>query len=216
MHHFEYRGDELYAEDVSVREIAEAVGTPTYVYSYATLERHYQVFDAALAGEPHLICFSMKANSNLAVLMALVGWGAGLDIVSGGELFRALRAGVDPRKIVFSGVGKREDEIESALGAGILAFNVESRDELEAIDHVAGRLGKRAPISMRVNPDVDAQTHPYISTGLKQNKFGVPVAQARQDYRWAAGRKSLEVVGIDCHIGSQLTDIKRIKNAMPR
>jgi len=166
MHHFDYRGDELHCEGVSLRDIAARVGTPTYVYSTATLERHFHVFDSAFVGRKHLVCFSVKANSNLAVLRALASWGAGADIVSGGELYRALRAGVPPSKIVFSGVGKRDEEIEYALETGILAFNVESMEELDAIDRVAGRCGKRAPIAVRVNPDVDAETHPYISTGL--------------------------------------------------
>ena len=186
MHHFDYREGELHCEDVPLARIAEEVGTPTYVYSHATLARHYRVFDDAFAGHPHVVCYAMKANSNLAVLRTLVSMGAGVDIVSGGELYRALRAGADPRKIVFSGVGKRVDEIEAALRAGILSFNVESHDELEAIDAVAGRLGRRAPVSLRVNPDVDAETHPYISTGLKENKFGIPIAEARQEYRFAS------------------------------
>src|SRR5437867_1912168 len=183
MHHFQYKGSDLYCEDVPLARIAEAAGTPTYVYSYATLERHFKVFDDALSQgktKRHLICYSMKANSNLAVLRALISWGAGVDTVSKGEIFRALRAGADPKKIVFSGVGKRDDEIEYALERGILAFNVESAAELEAIERVAGAMNQRAPISLRVNPDVDAQTHPYISTGLKKNKFGIPVAIARK------------------------------------
>src|SRR5262249_23489852 len=152
-------------EGVPLRAIAERVGTPTYVYSYATLERHFKVFDDAFQGRKHIVCFSMKANSNLAVLRAMVSWGAGVDIVSGGELYRALKVGADPKKIVFSGVGKRDDEIEYAIRSGILAFNVESHMELEAIERVAARIGMRAPVSLRVNPDVDAETHPYISTG---------------------------------------------------
>lgn len=216
MHFFDYRDGALFAEDVPLAEIAAKVGTPTYVYSHATLERHYRVFDAALASLPHLICYSMKANSNLAVLRAMVALGAGVDIVSGGELQRALRAGADPKKIVFSGVGKTEAEIEAALDAGILAFNVESHDELEAIDRVASRVGKVAPISIRVNPDVDAETHPYISTGLKKNKFGIPYARVREEYRWAAGRVSLKVVGVDCHIGSQLTKVAPFRDAVAR
>src|SRR5437867_8050190 len=180
MHHFEYRGDDLFCEGVSLASLAAEVGTPTYVYSYATLMRHFRVFDDAFQGRKHIVCYSMKANSNLAVLRALISWGAGVDTVSKGEIFRALRAGADPKKIVFSGVGKRDDEIEYALERGILAFNVESAAELEAIERVAGAMNQRAPISLRVNPDVDAQTHPYISTGLKKNKFGIPVAIARK------------------------------------
>jgi diaminopimelate decarboxylase len=220
MHHFEYRGDELYCEDVPLRRIAEQVGTPVYVYSHATLERHFRVFDRALNGgsstRRHLVCYSVKANSNLAVLKALISFGAGVDTVSKGEIFRALKAGVDPKKIVFSGVGKRDDEIEYALAQDILAFNVESHAELDAIERVAARMGKRAPISLRVNPDVDAQTHPYISTGLKKNKFGIPVAWARDEFRYAMKQPHLEVVGLDCHIGSQLTKTSPFQDAIAR
>jgi diaminopimelate decarboxylase len=216
MHHFEYRGDELYCEQVPLAKIAAEVGTPVYVYSHATLERHYRVFDDALQGHKHIICYSAKANSNLAVLRSLVVLGAGVDTVSRGEIFRALKAGADPKKIVFSGVGKREDEIEYALIQGILAFNVESVGELHAIERVAARVGKRAPISLRVNPDVDAQTHPYISTGLKKNKFGIPVTQAQQTYAEAASLPHLEIVGLDCHIGSQLTKTSPFRDAIAR
>jgi diaminopimelate decarboxylase len=216
MHHFEYRGDDLYCEQVPLGRIAAEVGTPVYVYSHATLERHFQVFDKALAGHKHIICYSAKANSNLAVLRALVALGAGVDTVSRGEIFRALKVGADPRTIVFSGVGKREDEIAYALEQNILAFNVESVGELHAIERVAAKMGKRAPISLRVNPDVDAQTHPYISTGLKKNKFGIPVALARQTFVEARGLPHLEVVGIDCHIGSQLTKTSPFKDAIAR
>src|SRR5262249_38895479 len=182
MHHFEYRGDELYCENVPLAKIAAEVGTPGYVYSHATLERHFKVFDGALGKHKQINLYSVKANSNLAVLRTLVAMGAGVDTVSRGEIFRALKVGADPKKIVFSGVGKREDEIAYALEVGILAFNVESTSELHAIERVAGKLGKRAPISLRVNPDVDAETHPYISTGLKKNKFGIPVAEARRTF----------------------------------
>ena len=216
MHFFEYKGDELYCEQVPLAKIAAEVGTPVYVYSYATLERHYKVFDNALAAHKHIICYSVKANSNLAVLRALVAMGAGVDTVSRGEIFRALAVGADPKKIVFSGVGKREDEIAYALEQGILAFNVESTSELHAIERVAARLGKRAPISLRVNPDVDAETHPYISTGLKKNKFGIPVAEAKKTFLEARGMKHVEVVGIDCHIGSQLTKTSPFKDAIAR
>src|SRR4051812_23731389 len=216
MHYFEYRGDELYCEQVPLAKIAAEVGSPVYVYSHATLERHYKVFDDALAGHKHLICYAMKANSNLAVLRTLVALGAGVDTVSKGEIFRALKAGADPKKIVFSGVGKRDDEIEYALEQNILAFNVESVSELHAIERVAARVGKKAPISLRVNPDVDAQTHPYISTGLKKNKFGIAVTQARETYNLARGMGHLEIVGLDCHIGSQLTKTSPFKDAIAR
>ena len=216
MNHFHYKGDELYCEDVPLREIAAKVGTPVYIYSHATLERHFKVFDQAFSAKKHLICYSVKANSNLAVLRALFSWGAGADIVSGGELYRALRAGCDPKKIVFSGVGKREDEIETALETGILAFNVESEAELEVINRVAGRVGVKAPISLRVNPDVDAETHPYISTGLKKNKFGISMSRAREAYQIAKKLPNLTIVGIDCHIGSQLTKTSPFKDAIER
>ncbi|HEY1584124.1 MAG TPA: diaminopimelate decarboxylase, partial [Polyangia bacterium] len=216
MHHFEYKGDELYCENVPLAKIAAEVGTPVYVYSHATLERHYKVFDGALGSHKHIICYSVKANSNLAVLRALVAMGAGVDTVSRGEIFRALKVGADPKKIVFSGVGKRDDEIEYALEVGILAFNVESTSELHAIERVAARVGKKAPISLRVNPDVDAQTHPYISTGLKKNKFGIAVTQARAAYAEARGLPHLEIVGLDCHIGSQLTKTTPFKDAIAR
>ena len=216
MHHFEQKGGELHCEEVPLARIAAEYGTPTYVYSHATLARHFRVFDEAFAGHQHVICYSMKANSNLAVLRALVALGAGVDIVSGGELYRAMQVRADPNKIVFSGVGKREWEIEYALDVGILAFNVESHSELEAIARVAARLGKRAPISLRVNPDVDAETHPYISTGMKKNKFGIPIAQALGEYRFAAASPHLEIVGIDCHIGSQLTKVTPFRDAIAR
>jgi diaminopimelate decarboxylase len=216
MHHFQYRGPELYCEDVALAKIAEEVGTPVYVYSHSTLERHFRVFDDALAGRPHMVCYSMKANSNLAVLRSLISWGAGVDTVSRGEIYRALKAGADPKKIVFSGVGKREDEIEYAIEVGILAFNVESHGELEAIERVAARMNRKAPVSLRVNPDVDAQTHPYISTGLKKNKFGIPVAWAREEFAAAMKLPHIQVVGIDCHIGSQLTKTSPFKDAIVR
>ena len=216
MHHFQYRGSELYCEDVPLAKIAAEVGTPVYVYSHATLERHFRVFDDALAGKPHLVCYSVKANSNLAVLRTLVALGAGVDTVSRGEIHRALKAGADAKKIVFSGVGKRDDEIEYALTVGILAFNVESHGELEAIERVAARMNKQAPISLRVNPDVDAQTHPYISTGLKKNKFGIPVAKAREEFAFAMKQPHLDVIGIDCQIGSQLTKTSPFKDAIAR
>ena len=175
MHHFQQRHGELYAENVPLREIAARAGTPCYVYSLATLRRHYRVFDEAFAGTPHLVCFSVKANSNLAVLRTFARAGSGFDIVSGGELFRALKAGADPGKIVFSGVGKTHEEIRDALRAGILMFNVESPGELDVINAVAGELGTKARVALRVNPDVDPKTHPYISTGLKKSKFGIHI-----------------------------------------
>jgi diaminopimelate decarboxylase len=216
MHHFEYKNDQLFCENVALEKIAAEVGTPCYVYSLATLERHFKVFDEAFTNRKHLICYSVKANSNLAILRALARLGAGFDIVSGGELYRALRAGADPKKIVFSGVGKRDDEIEFALETGILLFNVESHDELVAIDRVAGRVSKKAPISLRVNPDVDAETHPYISTGLKKNKFGIAFSRAREEYRFARGLANIVIRGIDCHIGSQLTKVSPFRDAINR
>lgn len=216
MNHFQYQGDELFCEAVPLAKIAREVGTPTYVYSHATLERHLRVFDSAFAAHHHLVCYSVKANSNLAILRALFRLGAGADIVSAGELFRALRAGCDPQKIVFSGVGKRPDEIEYALETGMLCFNVESEGELGAIEGVAAKLGVRAPIALRVNPDVDAETHPYISTGLKKNKFGISVDAARRAYQAARQMPHLWLRGIDCHIGSQLTKTAPFRDAIGR
>ncbi|MBI3073942.1 MAG: diaminopimelate decarboxylase [Deltaproteobacteria bacterium] len=207
MNHFQYRNGELSCEEVPLARIADEVGTPTYVYSRATMERHFHAFDGAFAGTPHVTCFAMKANSNLEVLRLFAALGSGADIVSGGELYRARKAGVPADKIVYSGVGKTEDEIAYALSEGILMFNVESEDELRAIDRVAARVGKRAPISIRVNPDVDPKTHPYIATGLKKSKFGVAYGEARRVYRVARGLTHLDVVGLDCHIGSQLTEV---------
>lgn len=216
MHHFKNRRGEMVCEGVPLRRIAEAVGTPVYVYSHATLSHHYKVFDDAFSGIPHVVCYSMKANSNGSVIRTFTSLGSGVDVVSGGELARALAAGAPPSKIVYSGVGKQVREIEEAIRRGILMFNVESREELETIDAVAGRMRKRAPIALRVNPDVDPKTHPYISTGLKQNKFGIPIGQALKDYEWAGTRKHIEVVGIDCHIGSQLTEIAPFVDAAAR
>ncbi len=214
MNHFQYQGNDLYCEDVAVKDIAAQVGTPFYLYSHATLSRHMEAFTSAFASVPHLVCYSIKANSNLAVLKTFVNLGAGFDMVSGGELFRAQQVGCDPRKIVYSGVGKTEPEIEAALNADILMFNVESPQELETIDRVAGRLGKKAGIAIRVNPDVDPQTHPYISTGMKKAKFGINIAQALEDYRRAAALPNLEVIGVDCHIGSQLTKLSPFVDAI--
>lgn len=206
MNHFEYRDGELHCEEVALREIAETYGTPTYVYSHATFTRHYQVFEKALAAFDHLICFSVKANSNLAVLHLLASMGAGADIVSGGELARALKADIPANKIVFSGVGKSAEEMRAALAAEILIFNVESQAELELLNEVAASVGKRARVSLRINPNVDAKTHPYISTGLQQNKFGIPWSVAKESYQRAASLANIEVLGVDCHIGSQLVD----------
>ncbi len=216
MHYFHYRGPELYAEEVPIAWIAEEVGTPVYIYSLATLLRHYRVFDQAFAPIPHLVCFSVKANSNLAVLRTFVREGSGFDVVSGGELFRALRAGADPQKIVFSGVGKTREEIAFALREGILMFNVESSQELDTIHAVAQSLGKKAPVSLRVNPDVDPQTHPYIATGLKKSKFGIDISSSLKEYERARSLPYLEVVGVDCHIGSQLTTVPPFVDALAR
>jgi len=216
MDHFLYQEGELYAEEVPLRGIAEAFGTPCYVYSRATLERHWRAFDQAFREHPHLICFAVKANSNLAVLDVLARLGAGFDIVSVGELERVLAAGGDPAKVIFSGVGKREDEIRRALEVGIRCFNVESESELRRIDRIAGELGTRAPVALRVNPDVDARSHPYISTGLKENKFGIDIHAADEVYQLAAGLPNLRVSGIDCHIGSQLTELAPFLDALAR
>ncbi len=216
MDHFNYRGDALYAEDVPVADIAAEFGTPCFVYSRATLERHFQVYAQALKGCPHLICYAVKANSNLAVLRLLADLGAGFDIVSGGELARVIAAGGDPAKVIFSGLGKSVQEIRQALELGIHCFNLESEAELERIDAIAAELGRVAPISLRVNPDVDAGTHPYISTGLRENKFGIASDIAVDVYRRAASMKSVQVVGIDCHIGSQLTSTQPFLDAIER
>ncbi|MET0093763.1 MAG: diaminopimelate decarboxylase [Sedimenticola sp.] len=216
MDHFQYRGDRLHAEEVPLEQIAETYGTPCYVYSRATLERHWRAFDNAFQEHPHLVCYAVKANSNLAVLNLLARLGSGFDIVSVGELERVLAAGGDPGKVVFSGVGKRADEMRRALEVGIRCFNVESAAELERLDRVAGEMGVRAPVAIRVNPDVDAQTHPYISTGLKENKFGVDINQALEVYRRAAELPNLEISGVDCHIGSQLTQVAPFLDALDR
>jgi diaminopimelate decarboxylase len=216
MHHFEYRAGEMFAEGVPLKRIAKEVGTPVYIYSLATLRRHYQVFDRAFAKVRHIVCFSVKANSNLALLRAFANEGSGFDIVSGGELFRALKVGADPRKIVFSGVGKKKEEIEYALNTGILMFNVESEPELVALNEIAAGVGKKAPISLRINPDVDPQTHPYISTGMKKAKFGVDIKKSIETYKRAAALKNIDVVGVDCHIGSQLTSVAPFVDALAK
>jgi len=216
MNHFEYRAGEMFAEGVPLKRIGREVGTPVYVYSLATLKRHFQVFDQAFAKVPHIVCFSVKANSNLALLRAFAKQGSGFDIVSGGELFRALKAGGDPKKIVFSGVGKKKHEIEYALNTGILMFNVESDEELTALNEIAAGIGKKAPISLRVNPDVDPQTHPYISTGMKKAKFGVDIKKSLETYKKAVALANIDVVGVDCHIGSQLTSLTPFVDALAK
>ena len=216
MDHFGYRQDRLYAEEVPLSAIAERVGTPCYIYSRATLERHYQVFDEAFGEWPHHICFAVKANGNLAVLQVLERLGAGFDIVSGGELARVLAAGGRASDVVFSGVGKSSDEIAKALTAGVRILSIESGEELERVNAVALSLGHKAPIGIRINPDVDPNTHPYIATGLRENKFGVPAADAPALYRKANAMAGIEVVGIGCHIGSQLTEIAPFCDAVER
>ena len=205
MRHFEYRDGELRAEEVSLTRLAEEVGTPFYVYSHETLSRHFRVFDEAFASVSRLICFAMKSNSNLAILRLFGAMGGGLDIVSGGELFRALKAGVPADRIVFAGVGKSDEEIAFALERGVLLFNVESEEELANVGAVASRLGKRARVAIRVNPDVDPRTHPYIATGLRKSKFGIDIGRAREQYRKAAALDGVEPAGVHCHIGSQIT-----------
>lgn len=213
---FTHRNDEMYCEDVPVRDIVDAVGTPVYVYSLARLRDAFRAFDDAFADTRRLVCFSVKANSNLAVLRSFVNEGSGFDIVSGGELFRVLEAGADPGKVVFSGVGKTREEMEYALRSGVLMFNVESEQEMEALDRVAGGMGVAAPVSFRINPDVDPKTHPYIATGMKQSKFGIGVGPAAEAYRRAVSLPHVKVVGVDCHIGSQLTSTRPFSDAAAR
>jgi diaminopimelate decarboxylase len=207
MHDFQYQGEHLYCEEFPIQAMAKEVGTPFYLYSLHTLESHFKGFDSAFSKVEHLICFSAKANSNLAILRAFVRLGGGVDVVSGGELFRAMKAGAQPDKIVYSGVGKRPEEIEYALEFPILMFNVESSQELVAIDQIAGKMGTQAPISLRVNPDVDPRTHPYVSTGLKKNKFGINIQKSIAEYELANTLPNVKVIGVSCHIGSQLTDM---------
>lgn len=216
MHHFHYHQDELYCEGIPLRQLAEAVGTPCYVYSHTTLCQHFRIFDEAFAEVPHQICFSAKSNSNIAILSLIGSLGGGADIVSGGELFRARRAGIPADRIVYSGVGKTESEIDYALRQGILMFNIESTQELEAINARAGVLGCKAPIALRVNPDVDPKTHPYVSTGLKKNKFGIDLDTAVKAYEQARHLEAVEILGVDCHIGSQLTEITPFVDALQR
>ena len=216
MDFFDYQSDRLFAEQVDLQELAATFGTPLYVYSRATLERHWNAFDQALGEHRHLVCYAVKANSNVAVLALLARLGSGFDIVSAGELARVLHAGGDPSKVVFSGVGKTLVEMEQALEAGIRCFNVESSAELKRLNEVAATHGVLAPVSLRVNPDVDANTHPYISTGLKENKFGIPVEYALDAYQQAADAGHLRIEGVDCHIGSQLTEISPFVDALDR
>src|SRR2546429_1046340 len=214
MHYFQYQAGELYCEDVPLARIAADMGTPVYVYSERTLERHVHVFDEAFQAVPHLICYAVKANSNINILRRFAQWGTGFDIVSGGELFRVLRACGSAAKDIFAGVGKTPDEIRYALDAGILFFNVESSTELELIHQIARDVGRRAPISIRANPDVDPRTHPYISTGMQKHKFGISLPEARELYRHTRNLSNLDVVGVQCHIGSQITEMGPFEEAL--
>ena len=216
MDFFQYKNEQLYVEDLPVKQLAEEFGTPLYIYSCATLERHWHAFDSALGKHPHLICYAVKANSNIGILNVMAKLGSGFDIVSQGELERVLAAGGEASKVVFSGVAKSRAEIMRALEVGIRCFNVESIAELHHINQIAGEMGKVAPISLRVNPDVDAHTHPYISTGLKENKFGVSVDEAREVYKLAATLPHVKITGMDCHIGSQLTELQPFLDATDR
>ena len=216
MDFFQYKNEQLYVEDLPVKQLAEEFGTPLYIYSRATLERHWHAFDSALGDHPHLICYAVKANSNIGILNVMAKLGSGFDIVSQGELERVLAAGGEASKVVFSGVAKSRAEIMRALEVGIRCFNVESVAELHHINQIAGEMGKMAPISLRVNPDVDAHTHPYISTGLKENKFGVSVDEAREVYKLAATLPHVKITGMDCHIGSQLTELQPFLDATDR
>src|SRR3989475_3664393 len=214
MHHFHYQDGELHCEEVRLEQIAAEVGTPAYIYSEATLSRHVRVFDEAFQPVPHLICYAVKANSNINILRRFAQWGTGFDIVSGGELFRVLRAGGSAAKVIFAGVGKTPDEIRYALDEGILFFNVESSAELELIHQIARDAGKREPISIRANPDVDPRTHPYISTGMQKHKFGISLPEARELYRHARNLSHVDVVGVQCHLGSQITEMGPFEEAL--
>lgn len=216
MHDFEYRDGELHCERVPLSRIAKEIGTPCYIYSYGTLTRHFRAFDGAFHGIPHIVAFAMKANSNLAILRLMAREGSGADIVSGGELYRALKAGIQPAKIVFAGVGKSREEIRAALDADILMFNVESSAELKLISEVATEMGRRARVALRINPDIDPKTHPYISTGLKKSKFGIAADRALEEFKLASSLKHVEVVGVHKHIGSQLTEITPFVDALKR
>ncbi len=214
MHFFEYRSGELHCEEVPLHRIALEVGTPVYIYSESTLRRHVRVFDEAFAAVPHLICYAVKANSNINILRKFADWGTGFDIVSGGELFRVLKAGGSAGKVIFAGVGKTEDEIRYALHEEILFFNVESSSELELIHQVAREMNKRARVSIRANPDVDPKTHPYISTGMQKHKFGVSLPEARELYRSTRQLSNIDIVGVQCHLGSQITEIGPFEDAL--
>ena len=216
MHDFQYQQDELYCEECPIKEIAREVGTPFYLYSLNTMESHFRAFQSAFSKVDHLICFSAKANSNIAILRIFTRMGGGVDVVSGGEIFRAMKAGASPNRIVYSGVGKREEEIEYALELPILMFNVESTQELVRMDQIAGRMKIKAPVALRVNPDVDPKTHPYISTGLKKNKFGINIQKSLDDYRLANTLPNVKVIGVSCHIGSQLTEVGPFVEAVQR
>lgn len=216
MDYFNYRDNELFAEDIAVQDIIKKYGSPCYIYSRATLERHWHAFDKAFQDHSHLICYAVKANSNIGLLNLLARLGSGFDIVSIGELERVIAAGGDPKKVVFSGIGKRKDEILAALKIGIRCFNIEVRDELDRINRLAKLLGVIAPVSFRVNPNVDAKTHPYISTGLKENKFGIDIDQALTEYHRAATMPNINIIGIDCHIGSQLTETGPFLDALDK
>lgn len=216
MNYFQYKKDLLFAEGVPVKELAKRYGTPLYIYSYNTFVRHFKAYDTAFDGVPHIICFALKANSNTAILKLLAKNGGGADVVSGGEIFKALKAGVSPRRIVYAGVGKTEDEIRYALKSGILMFNVESEDELIEIDRIAGKMKVKAPIALRVNPDIDAETHPYISTGLREHKFGFPIENAFEYYKLAKKLRHVLIVGIHKHIGSQITKVSPFVDAVKR
>lgn len=214
MHHFQYRNGNLYCEEVKISDIAEEVVTPFYLYSYATLSRHFTVFDEAFSKIPHIVCFSVKSNSNISILRIFGKLGGGADVVSGGELYRALKANIEPKRIVFSGVGKSKSEIEFALKTGVLMFNVESEEEMMVLNACASALNVKAPLSLRVNPDVDPKTHPYIVTGLRENKFGVEGSDALGLYLLAKDLPHIEIIGIDCHIGSQVTELEPFVDAL--
>ncbi|MBI3378517.1 MAG: diaminopimelate decarboxylase [Nitrospirae bacterium] len=216
MHFFRYKRNELFAEDVPVKRLAEKYGTPLYIYSYKTLLRHFKAYENAFNGYPHIICFALKSNSNPSILRLFAKNGGGADIVSGGELYAALNAGISPKKIVYAGVGKTDEEIRFALKSKILMFNVESEDELRAINRIAGEMKTKAPVGLRINPDIDPETHPYISTGLRQHKFGIPIDDAVEHYRTASRLKNISVIGIHKHIGSQITKVSPFVDALRR
>jgi diaminopimelate decarboxylase len=216
MHYFKYKKTELHAEDVPIRKIVNEVGTPLYIYSHKTLVKHYKAFEEAFDGYPHLICFALKANPNNAILRALAKNGCGADVVSGGELYLAQKSGIPASKIVYAGVGKTSEEIKCSLKSGILMFNIESSDELMAIDKIAGEMGVKAPIALRVNPNIRASTHPYISTGLKKHKFGIPIEEAVENYKLANSLANITILGIHCHIGSQITRISPFVEALKK